>query len=130
MSQPSASEPFGSSLDYGNYEFEKYGYMPPSKPMHNGGWYSGESFALGAPYATVATVADTEPLMTDTIRIGNQVNEAHFHRSGERPGNNYVKRDATYYSRITPKNTTPCLTNSAIQKQNPIKPYDPNSGKF
>lgn len=73
---------------YGEYSFEKFGYMKPPAPSKNGGLFTGEPFKKGAEYADVKvtpdaffmnnfTLASANPppgamgQATDTVRPGN-----------------------------------------------------------
>ena len=77
-----------NTQNYGDYSFEKFGYMKPPKPSPNGGLYTGEAFKKGSTYADVKvtpdaffmnnfTLASAKPppgamgQATDSVRPGN-----------------------------------------------------------
>lgn len=67
--------------------------VPGWYPSHNGGWYTGESFASGAPYANVAIVPDAAYMMETALQSANPPPGAAAHVPGglTRPGNNTLR---------------------------------------
>ena len=73
---------------YANYDSSKY--VPPPKPLLNGGLYTGEPFVKGAPYANVPVVPDADYLTHYNLRSANPPIDALYQYPGSiRPGNNY-----------------------------------------
>lgn len=65
--------------------------VPPPPPALNGGWYTGQAFAPGAPWATVPVVPDWSLMLHDTLRTAedNTPRAAYTqYARSERPGNN------------------------------------------
>lgn len=76
-----------SSLEYGNYDFKKYGYMKAPEPRVNGGLYTGKK-AVG-DYVSIPVSSDIGILTNENLRSANGPVEGLFHYPGyNRPGNN------------------------------------------
>lgn len=75
-------------MQYAPYSSE---YMtPPAPPSLNGGLYTGEPFAKGAPWANVPVVPDAGYMIHHNLRSANPPPDAIFQYPGNvRPGNNY-----------------------------------------
>jgi len=102
-----------STLQYSDYEFEKYGYMQPKPPALNGGLYTGEKF--NGPHGNVPVQADAEYLITKNLASANPPIEGRFHYPGyTRPGNNKQNLPGTrQYSNI---HHFRCLSNKELLK--------------
>ena len=100
-----------STLQYSDYEFEKYGYIQPKSPALNGGLYSGEKFNGG--HGNVPVKADIEDLTINNLKSANGPIEGLFHYPGyTRPGNNKQELPGTkQYSNI---HSFRCLSNKNI----------------
>ena len=100
-----------STLQFSDYEFEKYGYMQPKSPALNGGLYSGEKFNGG--HGNVPVKADIEDLTINNLKSANGPIEGLFHYPGyTRPGNNKQELPGTkQYSNI---HSFRCLSNKNI----------------
>lgn len=58
-------------------------------PSHNGGWYTGEPFAKGAPYGNITVIPDTAYLIeTQLASAGPPPGAAAQYPGFHRPGNN------------------------------------------
>ena len=112
-----------SSLQFSDYEFEKYGYMKPKPPAKNGGLYSGEAF--NGSHGNVPVPADVEIMTTQNLRSANPPLEGIYHYSGyTRPGNNKQQLPGTkQYSNL---HSFRCLSNVHIH--NNIKPANDING--
>lgn len=102
-----------STLQFSDYEFEKYGYMKPKPPALNGGLYSGEEFK--GKHGNIPVIADTEYMTTQNLKSANPPIEGLFHYSGyTRPGNNKQELPGTkQYSNI---HSFRCLSNKHLMK--------------
>jgi hypothetical protein len=100
-----------SSLQFSDYEFEKYGYMKPKPPSKNGGLYSGEEFK--GPHRNIPVIADSEYMITENLKSANGPIEGLFHYPGyTRPGNNKQELPGTkQYSNI---HSFRCLSNKQL----------------
>ena len=79
-----------SSLEYGNYNFQKYGYMKVPEPKVNGGLYIGKK-GVGN-YANISVSSDIGTLTNENLRSANGPVDGLFHYPGyNRPGNNNQK---------------------------------------
>ena len=112
-----------SSLQFSDYEFEKYGYMKPKPPAKNGGLYSGEAF--NGSHGNVPVPADVEIMTTQNLRSANPPLEGIYHYSGyTRPGNNKQQLPGTkQYSNL---HSFRCLSN--VHMHNNIKPANDING--
>jgi hypothetical protein len=112
-----------SSLQFSDYEFEKYGYMKPKPPAKNGGLYSGEAF--NGSHGNVPVPADVEIMTTQNLKSANPPLEGIYHYSGyTRPGNNKQQLPGTkQYSNL---HSFRCLSNVHIH--NNIKPSNDING--
>ena len=100
-----------SSLEYGLYEFDKYGYMQAPKPKLNGGLYTGEPFK--GNYGNIPVSSDIGELVNENLRSSNGPVEGLFHIPGNiRPGNNEQKLPG--YAKYSDKNNFKCLSSKAI----------------
>lgn len=117
-----------SSLNYGIYDFEKYGYMSVPQPKLNGGHYSGEKFHQDAEYATIPVKPDVDFMMSENLKSARGPDEGRFHYPGyTRPGNNSQQMPGvvTYSNQHNIK----CISNKAIyqsKQSNIVEPYNPN----
>ena len=102
-----------STLQYSDYEFEKYGYMKPKPPALNGGLYTGEKF--NGAHGNVPVQADAEYMITQNLASANPPIEGRFHYPGyTRPGNNKQNLPGTkQYSNI---HSFRCLSNKELIK--------------
>lgn len=118
-----------SSLNYGIYDFEKYGYMKPPQPKLNGGLYTGEEFKDDAEYGNVQVVADVDYLMYENLKSAKGPDEARFHYPGYvRPGNNIqLMPGIVDYSN---HHNIKCVSNKEVLKSKEeatkVEPYNPN----
>jgi hypothetical protein len=118
-----------SSLNYGIYDFEKYGYMKPPQPKLNGGLYTGEEFKDDAEYGNVQVVADVDYLMYENLKSAKGPDEARFHYPGSiRPGNNIqLMPGIVDYSN---HHNIKCVSNKEVLKSKEeatkVEPYNPN----
>lgn len=63
--------------------------IPPPKPSHNGGLYTGEPFQPNAPWGNVPVVPDAGYMIHYNLRSANPPLEALYqYPGGIRPGNN------------------------------------------
>lgn len=118
-----------STLNYGIYDFEKYGYTQAPKPKLNGGHYTGEPFAKNAEYATVQVIPDVDYMMYENLKSARGPDEGRFHYPGSvRPGNNFQKNPGVVdYSN---KHNIKCVSNKAIYEskkeiEDEVEGYDP-----
>lgn len=68
------------------------GTVPPPPPALNGGWYTGQPFKAGAPWATVPVVPDWSLMLQHTLRLADvpPPPQAFWqYAASHRPGNNY-----------------------------------------
>ena len=120
-----------SSLEYGNYNFQKYGYMKAPEPKVNGGLYTGEK-AVG-DHANISVSSDIGTLTNNNLRSANGPVEGLFHYPGyNRPGNNSQKM--TGVKQFSSNTNIQCLddntvnsTRSQLSKTNTVTPYDADS---
>jgi len=119
-----------STLQYGNYEFEKYGYTKVPKPKLNGGWFTGEKFNKDAEYGNVHVIPDIDYIMYENLKSARGPDESRFHYPGyTRPGNN--KQETPGIVTYSNKHTMKCISNKHIHKSkqeiiDDLEPYDPN----
>lgn len=74
---------------YGDYSFEKFGYMKPPKPSPNGGLYTGEPFKKGSTYADIKVTPDAFFMNNITLASANPPPGAMSQATNTvRPGNN------------------------------------------
>ena len=101
------------SLQYSDYQFEKYGYMKAPEPKLNGGLYTGEKF--DGIHGNVSVKADGEYLTSKNLKSANPPLEARYHTIGyTRPGNNKQELPGTkQYSNV---HSFRCLSNKLISK--------------
>jgi hypothetical protein len=101
------------SLQYSDYQFEKYGYMKAPEPKLNGGLYTGERF--DGIHGNVSVKADGEYLTSKNLKSANPPLEARYHTIGyTRPGNNKQELPGTkQYSNV---HSFRCLSNKLISK--------------
>tara|TARA_B110000259_G_scaffold188082_1_gene244838 strand:+ start:94 stop:480 length:387 start_codon:yes stop_codon:yes gene_type:complete len=120
-----------SSLQYGNYEFEKYGYSKVPTPKLNGGWFTGEKFNENLGHGTVKVVPEIDYIMYENLKSARGVDESRFHYPGyTRPGNN--KQENSGVVKYSNKHNMKCISNKAIRKSiqemmDDLQPYDPNT---
>lgn len=102
-----------STLQFSDYEFEKYGYMKAPQPKLNGGLYSGEAF--NGAHGNISVIADGEYMNTQNLKSANGPIEGLFHYPGyTRPGNNKQELPGTkQYSNI---HSFRCLSNKHLIK--------------
>jgi hypothetical protein len=75
--------------DFGEYSFEKFGYMKVPEASKNGGLYTGEEFAKGASYGDIKVKPDAFYMNNVALSSANPppgAMEQAVHES--RPGNN------------------------------------------
>ena len=103
-----------TSLQFSDYEFEKYGYMKAPQPKLNGGLYSGEAF--NGAHGNVPVMADGEYMTTKNLKSANPPTEGLYHYPGyTRPGNNKQELPGTkQYSNI---HSFRCLSNKELLKR-------------
>jgi hypothetical protein len=103
-----------STLQFSDYEFEKYGYMKAPEPKLNGGLYSGEAF--NGKHGNVKVLADGEYMTTKNLKSANPPTEGLYHYPGyTRPGNNKQELPGTkQYSNI---HSFRCLSNKELLKR-------------
>lgn len=66
-------------------------FVPPPQPSLNGGLFTGEPFAPGAPWGTVPVVPDAGYMIHYNLRSANPPPGAIYQYPGShRPGNNYT----------------------------------------
>jgi hypothetical protein len=137
----SVSPNFASStLEYGNYEFEKYGYTPIPSYSINGGRLSGIQYSSNLPWSNKNVSYEENIQRFNYINGLNNINEtpteALFQYSGNiRPGNHYQNMPGV----VNPSNkhSMQCIDNNkiqeiAIQRGDPkinikdVKGYDKN----
>lgn len=77
-------------LQFAEYEFEKYGYMPPPPPSLNGGLYTGESFK--GPWGNVPVIPDATYMINKNLVRGNGyvAPGSTFQYPPSRQGNSFV----------------------------------------
>lgn len=120
-----------STLQYGNYEFEKYGYAKVPEPKLNGGWFTGEKFNEDVGYGTVKVIPEVDYIMYENLKSARGPDEARFHYPGyTRPGNN--KQESPGIVSYSNKHIMKCVSNEAIHKSkqeiiDDLEPYDPNA---
>ena len=86
-----------SQLNYGLYEFEKYGYMEAPPPKLNGGLYTGEPF--NGAHGNYPVKPDAVYMTNENLRSANGPVEGLFHYPGNnRPGNNSQKMTGVKHS--------------------------------
>ena len=118
-----------SSLNYGIYDFEKYGYMKPPQPKLNGGLYTGEEFNKDSDYGNVKVIADVDYLMYENLKSAKGPDEGRFHYPGStRPGNNVqLMPGLVEYSN---HHSIKCVSNKEVHKSKEdtynVEPYNPN----
>lgn len=84
-----SSYPFASVGEDAPYP----GYVPPPARALNGGLFTGEPFASGAPWANVPVVPDAEYMTHVNLRSARPPVQALFQYPGNtRPGNNYLEK--------------------------------------
>ena len=75
--------------DYGEYSFEKFGYMKVPPSTKNGGLYTGEEFAKGAAYGNIEVIPDALYMNNVTLALANPPPGAtNQFTHDSRPGNN------------------------------------------
>ena len=78
-------------LEFGEYNFDKYNYMPVPPPSLNGGLYTGEPFKKDAPYRNFPVLPDASVYLQENLSNGtNAPNAAKFMYPATRVGNSYV----------------------------------------
>ena len=120
-----------SRLNYGLYEFEKYGYMEAPPPKLNGGLYTGEPF--NGVHGNYPVKPDAVYMTNENLRSANGPVEGLFHYPGNnRPGNNSQKM--TGVKQFSSNTNIQCLddntvnsTRSQLSKTNTVTPYDADS---
>lgn len=100
---------------FSTYDSSKY--VSPPKPLLNGGLYTGEPFAKGAPYGNVSVVPDADYMTHYNLRSANPPPDALYqYPGGLRPGNNYQSMPGIMYG-TNPYNislsSAPCKTVNA-----------------
>lgn len=80
-------------LQFGLYDFEKYGYMSTPTPSLNGGLYTGEEFHRNAPHRNFPVSPDTTVYLNENLQNGNEVApyEATVMYPPTRKGNSFVE---------------------------------------
>jgi len=113
---PQAYEKEGK--DYGDYSFEKFGYMKVPESSKNGGLYTGEEFAKGAAYGDVKVIPDAFYMNNVTLASANPppgATEQAIH--DVRPGNNqqylnnFEKYQNIYCQKAVKLNNPICAAN-------------------
>jgi hypothetical protein len=112
-------QPYGPDRnDYGDYCFEKFGYMGVPPPSKNGGLYTGEEFAKGAQYADVKVTPDAFYMNNVTLKSANPPPGAMEQSDHDvRPGNNkqyinnYDKYESVYCQKHNYKKNEICASN-------------------
>jgi hypothetical protein len=67
-----------------------WSYVPPPPRALNGGLFTGEPFAKGAPWANVPVIPDVDYMTNVNLRSARPPTQALFQYPGNtRPGNNY-----------------------------------------
>lgn len=117
-----------SSLDYGLYEFEKYGYVMPPPLKHNGGWFSGQGF--NGEHGTVPVVADVDDMMYRNLESAKGVSEARF----QYPGINRAGNNTQQMTGIVNKGGHHCISDAEVEahmrpdeKIKRVVPHDPQA---
>jgi hypothetical protein len=115
-----------STMQYAQYNFEKYGYQQPPPPSFNGGLYSGEPFVKGSAWATVPVPADSTYQKNVAMLSAGIPEAARMHYGYTRDGNNYVATPGVepyrkeLYSincpKLTPQEPCVCTNNCNCQK--------------
>jgi hypothetical protein len=120
-----------SQLNYGLYEFDKYGYMQPPSPKLNGGLYTGEPFK--GPYGNYKVTPDAVYMTNQNLKTAKGPTEGLFHYPGNnRPGNN--SQNMTGVKQFSNNTNIQCLddnivnsTRDELSKINKVTPHDVNS---
>ena len=98
------------SLQFSPYHYDNY--VPPPPLKLNGGLYTGEPFAKGAPWANVPVVADIDYMIHYNLRSANPPIEALFQYPGTvRPGNNSQNMSGIAKPEGYDFLCTPCIKN-------------------
>lgn len=121
-------------------ELKQLPFVPPPKPILNGGLYTGERFEKGAPWANVPVIADVDYMTHVNLRSANPPPQALYQYPGNvRPGNNYqansglqqYKGDRGFegkpynFSCIPCEATKPMLTECKCKRIAPISGNNP-----
>lgn len=120
-----------STLNYGVYDFKKYGYIAPPKPKLNGGHYVGQPFHEDAEYGNVPVIADVDYIMSENLKSARGPDEGRFHYPGNvRPGNNMQEMPGVV--QYSNQNNIKCVSNKAVHKskesvEQNVEPYNPNA---
>lgn len=95
-------------MKFSPYQYDSF--VPPPQPKLNGGLYTGEPFAEGAPWANVPVVADIDYMIHHNLRSANPPIEALFQYPGTvRPGNNFQAMSGLGKPKDYDFICTPCL---------------------
>lgn len=102
----------GSTLGWGDYNFDKNKYASIPERQLNGGLYTGEPFKKGAPWANVPVVPDEGYMTHVNLQSANPPKAALYQYNNIRPGNNYFgpigiqPYDNKHYISCIPKKNT------------------------
>jgi len=90
----------------------------------NGGLYTGEPFAKGAPWANIPQVPDTDYMTHVALMSANPPADAMFQYPGyNRAGNNSQKMPGVTFSKAIACNSAPCTTSSTSPSPRFFKYY-------
>ncbi len=79
----------GSTLGWGEYNFDKNNYATIPPPSLNGGLYTGEPFKKGAAYANFPVIPDEGYITHINLLSANPPPGANTQYNNIRTGNNY-----------------------------------------
>ena len=111
-----------SSLSYGVYDFNKYGYVMAPPPKLNGGLYGGQPFASRS-YGNNPVIMDTTHIMRNTMRSAGGLSETRMHLPDHTRGGNNL----TDMSGLTQYSSTLnmiCVPDTEIDAPVKIKPFE------
>lgn len=78
-----------NNIDYSEYDFEKFGYIPPLKPTLNANLYTGEPFKEGSGYKDFPVIPDATYMNNINLKSANPPPNATTQFVDTiRPGNN------------------------------------------
>ncbi len=79
----------GSTLGFGEYNFDKNNYAQIPPPSLNGGLYTGKPFDKNAPHANIPVIPDEGYMTHFNLMSAKPPIEAKSQYNNIRPGNNY-----------------------------------------
>jgi hypothetical protein len=77
-------------LQFSNYDFEKFGYMPAPPPSLNGGLYNGQPFYKDSPYRNFPREPDTTEYLQNGLPDDAPL-KARYMYPPTRQGNSFVE---------------------------------------